>query len=146
MFPAQIFSIRFFVCICGKQKKTEKVRRTEASSALPRRGTNLIVQCLMGYKRPMKSILQGSSRDVYYTCPRHTDQMPSVLVLLLPHFLFDYPLPSFPSLGILIWTWNFLGNPGKVRGIPRRRSNGSACPAGMSWTVESKLVVYVPAF
>lgn len=78
-------------------------------------------------------------------CP-DTGQMPSVLVLFLSRFLLDYLLPSYPSLGIFIWTWNFLSIPGKVRGTPRRRSNGSTCPSGRSWAIEGNFIVYVPAF
>lgn len=76
-------------------------------------------------------------------CPG-TGQMPSVLAVLLSRFLRDYLVPSFPSLGIFIWRWNFLSIPGKVRETPRRR-NKSTSPSGRNWAIEGNFIVCVPA-
>lgn len=84
----------FSVCVCGKKNKTEKVRRTQASSTLSRHGTCLTVPSRIHETRE------------FCIAAQHRAFSPS-------HFLLDYFLPSFPSLVIFIWTGNFLNIPVK---------------------------------
>lgn len=62
----------------GEGNRIEKVRRNrieKVCNALSRHGRNLTVQCLMGYMRPMKSVLLSSTRPICNTSSKHPTQM-----------------------------------------------------------------------
>lgn len=141
----------FLLCLCLWKEKQNREGRKNRSLQCPFQTWHKLDCVVPNGIHETKEICIAEQHQTYPLhlsqayCP-DTGQMPSVLVLFLSRFLLDYLLPSYPSLGIFIWTWNFLSIPGKVRGTPRRRSNGSTCPSGRSWAIEGNFIVYVPAF